>query len=112
MNSIQEDYEKAASDYKDAVGKAGSHFYYCLNKAGLNLDTVSMELLVSLKAECSKKFNVDTLRKVLRDKEAHLLGWGWEYIRGLKVDDELDSSDTKLKTIRDSMIKNFSKMER
>ena len=112
MNSIQEDYIAAKRKYDNAIMKVECHVRLALKKAGLSYSTAPMELLISLKAEGNEKFNVNMRRRILRHIEGRLLGWGWEYIRSLNVDSELDSSDTKLKTIRDSMIENFSKMER
>jgi len=113
MNEIQESYLRAKIDLDEAIFAVECYVNCAIKDAGLNLNTVPMELLISLKAEGRKRFNVSALRKVLRDKEAYLLGWGWEYVRGLNVDAQKAKTveGSKLATIRQGMLENFSKME-
>jgi len=113
VNEIQENYLRAKIDFDEAIFAVECYVNCAIKDAGLNLNTVPMELLLSLKAEGSKKFNIYTLRKVLRDKEAHLLEWGCEYVSGLNVDAQKAKTveGSKLATIRQGMLENFSKME-
>jgi len=115
MNSIQEDYIAAKKKYDNAIMKVECHVRLALKKADLNYDTAPEELLDSLKAEGNREYIVAIRRSELWSKESQLIRWGYERLMKdemvVEREQPINSSDTKLKTIRDSIIENFSKME-
>ena len=115
MNEIQKGYIAAKKKYDNAIVKVERHVRLALKKDGINYSSAPEELLDSLRAEGNREYIVAIRRSELWSKESQLIRWGYERLMKdemvVEREQPINSSDTKLKTIRDSIIENFSKME-